>query len=152
MGRALRRARAAERHIAKIKNFRRGGMDRRMRFALALIVLTLLPSAAHAQTAAALMQQSAQAMGGLAALRALKTQALESEGKQFDSSSTQQPLGPTRQIGTFRYTLTRDLTRPRLRLEWEGKSLAGNPPARWIETIDGDIGMLQEGSGRRVEG
>jgi glyoxylase-like metal-dependent hydrolase (beta-lactamase superfamily II) len=127
-------------------------MDRRMRFALALIVLTLLPSAAHAQTAAALMQQSAQAMGGLAALRALKTQALESEGKQFDSSSTQQPLGPTRQIGTFRYTLTRDLTRPRLRLEWEGKSLAGNPPARWIEKIDGDIGMLQEGSGRRVEG
>jgi glyoxylase-like metal-dependent hydrolase (beta-lactamase superfamily II) len=127
-------------------------MNRRIRLALGLILTALLPAAAHAQTAAALLQQSAQAMGGLAALRALKTQAVESEGKQFDSSSTQQPLGPTRQIGTFRYTLTRDLTRPRLRLQWEAQSLAGNPPARWIETIDGDVGMLQEASGRRLEG
>jgi glyoxylase-like metal-dependent hydrolase (beta-lactamase superfamily II) len=127
-------------------------MDRTMRLALGFILIMLAPAAAHAQTAAGLLQQSAQAMGGLAALRAVKTQAVESEGKQFDSSSTQQPLGPTRQINTFRYTLTRDLTRPRLRLEWQGQSLTGNPPARWIETIDGDIGMLQEGSGRRGEG
>ena len=56
-------------------------------------------------------------MGGLTALRVLKSQVIESEGKQFDSSSTPQPLGPTRQITTFRYTLTRDLTQPRLQLQ-----------------------------------
>jgi glyoxylase-like metal-dependent hydrolase (beta-lactamase superfamily II) len=127
-------------------------MARRIFLALVFLLIVLLPASARAQSTAALLQQSAQAMGGLAALRALKTQTVESEGKQFDSSSTQQPLGPTRQINTFRYTLTRDLTRPRLRLQWEGQSLTGNPPARWVETIDGDVGMLQEGSGRRVEG
>src|SRR5689334_8587341 len=127
-------------------------MHRTIRLGLGFILIMLLPAAGHAQTAAALVQQSAQAMGGLAALRALKAQAVEGEGKQFDSSSTQQPLGPTRQINTFHYSLTRDLTRPRLRLEWEAKSLGGNPPIRYTETIDGDVGMLQEGSGRRGEG
>jgi hypothetical protein len=76
------------------------------------IVLAVAHATGHAQSPAALLQQSANAMGGLAALRALKTQVIESEGKQFDSSSTAQPLGPSRQITTFRSTLTRDLTRP----------------------------------------
>jgi hypothetical protein len=84
---------------------------------LALLSLVIVLAAAqvpgYAQSsAAALLQQSANAMGGLTALRALKTQVIESEGKQFDSSSTPQPLGPTRQITTFRYTLTRDHPTP----------------------------------------
>jgi len=45
-------------------------------------------STAGAQSAGALIQQSANAMGGVTALRALKTQVIESEGKQFESSST----------------------------------------------------------------
>ena len=110
-----------------------------------VIVLTTAHAPAYAQSPAALLQQSADAMGGLSALRALKTQVIESEGKQFDASSTAQPLGPTRQITTFRYTLTRDLTRPRLRLVWEGQSLGSNQTGRFIEIIDGSIGMLQEG-------
>lgn len=115
---------------------------------LSLIILFApAPGTAHAQSPAALIQQSADAMGGVTALRALKTQVVESEGKQFDSSSTPKPLGPTRQITTFRYTLTRDLTRPRLRLEWEGQSLATKQTVRFVEIIDGSIGMLQEGDG-----
>jgi glyoxylase-like metal-dependent hydrolase (beta-lactamase superfamily II) len=108
------------------------------------IVLAVAHATGHAQSPAALLQQSAHAMGGLAALRALKTQVIESEGKQFDSSSTAQPLGPSRQITTFRYTLTRDLTRPRLRLVWEGQSLASKQTVRFVEIIDGSTGMLQE--------
>jgi hypothetical protein len=108
------------------------------------IVLAVAHAAGHAQSPAALLQQSANAMGGLGALRALKTQVIESEGKQFDSSSTAQPLGPTRQINTFRYTFTRDLTRPRLRLVWEGQSLGSKQTVRFVETIDGSTGMLQE--------
>jgi glyoxylase-like metal-dependent hydrolase (beta-lactamase superfamily II) len=111
-----------------------------------VIVLGVAQAPGHAQSpAAALLQQSANAMGGLSALRALKTQVTESEGKQFDSSSTPQPLGPNRQITTFRYTLARDLTRPRLRLQWEGRSSASNQTVRFAETIDGSTGMLQEG-------
>jgi hypothetical protein len=111
-----------------------------------VIVLAVALAPGHAQSPApALLQQSANAMGGLTALRALKTQVIESEGKQFDSSSTPQPLGPTRQITTFRYTLTRDLTQPRLRLQWEAQSLASNQTVRFVEIIDGSTGMLQEG-------
>jgi glyoxylase-like metal-dependent hydrolase (beta-lactamase superfamily II) len=113
---------------------------------LVVIVLAVAQAPGYAHTpAAGLLQNSANALGGLTALRALKTQIIESEGKQFDSSSTPQPLGPTRQIATFRYTLTRDLTQPRLRLEWEGQSSGSNQTVRFVETIDGSIGMLQEG-------
>ncbi|HEX6435891.1 MAG TPA: MBL fold metallo-hydrolase [Candidatus Binatia bacterium] len=110
-----------------------------------VIVLTIAYAPAYAQSPAALLQQAADAMGGLSALGALKTQVIESEGKQFDASSTARPLGPTRQITTFRYTLTRDLTRPRLRLVWEGQSLGSKQSSRFVEIIDGSIGMLQEG-------
>ncbi|MBM4262411.1 MAG: MBL fold metallo-hydrolase [Deltaproteobacteria bacterium] len=113
--------------------------------------LAVLP-AAHAQAPAAttLLQNSARAMGGLAALRAVNNQIVESEGKQFDSSSTQQPLGATRQISTFRYTLTRDLSQPKLRLEWDGRNSARNENVRFVEVIDGNIGMLQEGAGKQT--
>ena len=120
--------------------------DIRLALLALVIVLAVAPAPGHAQSpAAALLQQSANAMGGLTALRALKTQVIESEGKQFDSSSTPQPLGPTRQISTFRYTLTRDLTQPRLRLQWEAQSSGSNQTVRFVETIDGSTGMLQEG-------
>jgi glyoxylase-like metal-dependent hydrolase (beta-lactamase superfamily II) len=118
----------------------------RVAFLALSIVLAASQAPGHAQSSAALLQQSANAMGGLTALRALKTQVIESEGKQFDSSSTPQPLGPTRQITTFRYTLTRDLTQPRLRLEWEAQSLGSNQTLRFVEIIDGSTGMLQEGA------
>ncbi len=52
-------------------------------------------AAARAQSAQALIRETAKAMGGMAALRAIKNQVVESEGKQFDSSSTPRPLGPT---------------------------------------------------------
>ena len=108
-----------------------------------LIALTVTVAEAHAQSAAALLRRSADAMGGLAALGALKNQVVESEGKQFDSSSTQQPLGPTRQINTFRYTLTRDLTQPRLRLQWAAQSLGGNPPIERVEPVAGTYGKMK---------
>ena len=124
-------------------------MPKQMRFVPCLLVMLLAlaktPSFAQAPAAVALLQGTARAMGGLPALRALKNQVIESEGKQFDSSSTNQPLGPTRQISTFRYTLTRDLTQPNLRLDWDGRNSARNEAIRYIEVIDGSIGLVQEG-------
>ena len=99
----------------------------------------------QSSAARALLEEAAKAMGGIQALRSLKNQVFESEGKQFDSSSTPRPGGATRQITTFRYTLTRDITQPRVRLEWDGQSLGRNEAIRWIEVIDGSVGLLLEG-------
>src|SRR2546427_2901114 len=115
------------------------------------LVLLLAFSAidfARAQSAQELIGETATAMGGMATLRAVKSQVIESEGKQFDSSSTPKPVGPTRQISTFRYNLTRDLTRPRLRLEWDGRNSARNENIRFVEVIDGSVGLLQEGNAK----
>jgi len=117
---------------------------------LSLVIVFVFPSLtvpaqAQSSDARALLEQSAKAMGGIQALRSLKNQAIESEGKQFDSSSTPRPGGTTRQITTFRYTLTRDVTQSRVRLEWDGQSLGRNEAIRWIEVIDGSVGLLQEG-------
>ena len=116
--------------------------------ALVLLLAFSAIDLARAQSAQELIGETATAMGGMATLRAVKSQVIESEGKQFDSSSTPKPVGPTRQITTFRYTLTRDLTRPRLRLEWDGRNSARNENIRFVEVIDGSVGLLQEGDAK----
>lgn len=68
---------------------------------LSLSLCFAAPLYAQSISARTLIERSAQAMGGMAALRAIKNQVVESEGKQFDSSSTPKPLGPTQQISTF---------------------------------------------------
>ena len=120
----------------------------RKKFISAIAILTVLllgAPAARAQAAKALLNQAVNAMGGMNALRALKNEMVESEGKQFDSSSTPQPLGPTRQVSSFRYTLTRDLTQPRVRLDWDGRNSARNESIRYLEVIDGNVGLLRDG-------
>ena len=120
-------------------------MGKLLQLAVVLVTVLLSDSNAQAQSTEALIEQAAKAMGGMHALRGLKNEAVESEGKQYDSSSTAEPLGPTRQISTFRYTLMRDLSQPRLRLEWDGRNSARNESIRYLEVIDGNIGLLREG-------
>ena len=112
-----------------------------------LLVLGFFPQAfARAQSAQTLINDAAKAMGGMAALRALKSEVVEAEGKQFDAVFPLQ-FKPNRQISSFRYTLTRDLSQPRMKLEWEARQLNRNEEIRFIEVIDGAAGLLQEGSG-----
>ena len=118
---------------------------------LAVLSVFTVSAAARAQSAQALIRETAKTMGGIAALRAIKNQVVESEGKQFDSSSTPRPLGPTRQISTFRSSLTRDLTQPRLRLEWESRNSARGETIRFVEVIDGSAGLLQEGEAKTAK-
>ena len=115
---------------------------------LALVLpLALIPSKSlHAQSAQALLGDAAKAMGGMAALRALKNEVVEAEGKQFDTAFPLQPKAG-RQITSFRYTLTRDLAQPRMRIEWEARHLTRNEDIRFVEIIDGSVGLLQEGTG-----
>jgi len=121
-------------------------MRRQNTWLLAFILTGFAAIPAHAQSARTLVYQAAQAMGGMAVLRAVTNQLIDSEGKQFDSSSTSKPLGPTRQISTFRYTLTRDLTRPKIRLQWESRNTARGQAVHFVEAIDGEVGSLLEGA------
>ncbi|MET0690363.1 MAG: hypothetical protein ABWZ38_04980 [Candidatus Binatia bacterium] len=57
-------------------------------FASILFLVSITAGTAHGQSAQALIAETAKAMGGMAALRAIKNHVVESEGKQFDSSST----------------------------------------------------------------
>jgi hypothetical protein len=109
-----------------------------------LVANYFFPNEAAAQSAQALIQDAAKAMGGMAALRAVKNQTVEAEGKQFDAVFPLQHK-PGRQITSFRYTLTRDLTQPRMRLEWEGRQLSRNEEIRFLEVIDRSAGLLEEG-------
>lgn len=125
---------------------------RRALLAACLIVLPARPAAAQSPDARALLEQAAKAMGGLAALRALKSEVIESEGKQFEHAAAKRPGDPSRQTGRFRYTLTRDLVQPRLRLDWASQRLGQRAESvHYLEVIDaaggldGAVGLLEEG-------
>jgi glyoxylase-like metal-dependent hydrolase (beta-lactamase superfamily II) len=124
-------------------------MSKKITAVLSLVILYLIagtfPARAQSSDARALLQEAAKAMGGMQALRALKNQVVESEGKQFDHTSTKRPGAPSQQVAVFRSTLTRDLTQPRLRLEWDARtSYPRDATVRWVEVIDGSVGLLQE--------
>ena len=93
-------------------------MSNRIRGILSLAILYwiagTIPAQAQSSDARTLLQEAAKAMGGAPALRALKNQVVESEGKQFDHTSTKRPGAPSQQVAVFRSTLTRDLTQPRI--------------------------------------
>ncbi len=121
-----------------------------------LLMLSLLSSllfaersSVHAQNngTGAILEETAQAMGGLKTLHALKNQVVESEGQQFEPEQALRPGGQPRHVADYRLRLTRDITKPRLRLEWDGKTFyPRESPVRYLEIVDGDVGMLQEGS------
>lgn len=115
--------------------------------ALVLVFLAAgkVPVQAQGADARALLREAAQAMGGVKAVRALKTQVVVSEGQQFEPEQAMRPGGQARHVGDFRYTLTREIAKPRLRLDWEGKTFYPREgPVRYLEIIDGDVGLLQE--------
>jgi glyoxylase-like metal-dependent hydrolase (beta-lactamase superfamily II) len=125
-------------------------MSKKIGGILSLVILYWIagtfPAQAQSSDAKAILQEAAKAMGGTQALRSLKNQVVESEGKQFDHTSTKRPGNPSQQVASFRSTLTRDLTQMRLRLEWDGRTAyPRDATVRWVEVIDGSVGLLQEG-------
>lgn len=119
--------------------------------ALLLFFASFTGQSVLAQTPQTLLAEAANAMGGMAALRALRNEIVEADGKQFDTAFPLQ-FKPGRQITSFRYTLIRDLDQPRMRLEWEARQLSRNEDIRYVEIIDGSVGLLQEGSGATKTG
>jgi glyoxylase-like metal-dependent hydrolase (beta-lactamase superfamily II) len=117
---------------------------------LALAAAGAFAADARSSEARALLEQAAKAMGGMTALRALKSQLVESQGKQFEHASVERPGGPSRHTADFHSTLTRDLTGPRLRLDWESRLLGRRVETiRYVEVIDGPVGLLEESAGKQ---
>ena len=118
-----------------------------IRFSLLLLVLSVanIPALAQNGEATAMLEETAHAMGGVEALHALINQVLEGSGQQFEPEQALRPGGQARRVADFRYTLTREIASPRLRLEWNGRTIYPREvPVRYIEIIDGDYGLLQE--------
>ena len=92
-----------------------------------------------------LLEEAAVAMGGMDALRALRSQVIVSEGKQYEPEQALRPGGPTRMVAEFGYRLLRDLTGPRVRLEWSGQRLYPRQgPVNYVEIIDGEVGSIEQ--------
>ena len=116
---------------------------------LLLLILGVATIPTHAQSgeATAILEETARAMGGLQALRALTNQVLEVSGQQFEPEQALRPGGQARHVADFRYTLTREIASSRVRLEWNGRTFYPREnPVRYLEIIDGNDGLLQEGN------
>ena len=128
-------------------------LERRLCFLLVVLFLLLAGLAGvHAQSpnARALLEESANAMGGLKALRAVKNQVVVSAGHQFEPEQSLVPDGPARHVAEFRYKLLREPANRRLRLEWNGQRFYPREnPVRYIEVIDGSKGFIEETRGTR---
>lgn len=112
-------------------------MSKRICGVLSLVFVFLaaeaFPVQAQSADAKALLEEAARAMGGMKALRSLKNQVVESEGKQFEHASPQRPLGPSKQVSRFRYTLDArpDPATAAARLGWPNLISTGRiPPIR----------------------
>lgn len=112
---------------------------------LFVVVGANIPVQAQDEEASAILEETAQAMGGLQALRGLSNQMLEVSGQQFEPEQALMPGGEARHVADFRYTLTREIANPALRLEWDARTIyPRDGTVRFLEIIDGDYGLLQE--------
>lgn len=125
-------------------------MDIRQMLILALVLLAamggwLFVSSSSIDPDNDLVEAAAAAMGGLEALRSIKTQVIVAAGQSFEPEQTYTPGAESVHVSDFRYTLTRELSSERLRLEWQRETFY--PFVRtlqYTEVIDGTEGFRSE--------
>jgi glyoxylase-like metal-dependent hydrolase (beta-lactamase superfamily II) len=111
--------------------------------ALALLVIASCSS----KGSPGLVDRTADAMGGGTALQTVQTQKVVASGAWFEPEQTFRPEDDPRQVSTFNYTLSQDLSGDRLRYDW---SRDISPPTQiYAETVDRDQGIVTgtDGSG-----
>jgi hypothetical protein len=114
---------------------------------LLCLASTVAPAWAQSEESRTILEESAQAMGGLNALRGLTNQVVEVSGQQFEPEQGLRPGGEARHVADFRYTLIREMAAPRMRLEWNATTFYPRDGAvQFLEIIDGEYGLLQETS------
>jgi glyoxylase-like metal-dependent hydrolase (beta-lactamase superfamily II) len=116
-----------------------------------LLAFSLLAIAAcSSKGSPGLVDRTADAMGGSAALQAVQTQKVVATGTWFEPEQTFRPEDDPRQVSTFSYTLSSDLAADRFRYDWS-RDITYPFAATQVygETVDRDQGLVtgSDGSG-----
>jgi glyoxylase-like metal-dependent hydrolase (beta-lactamase superfamily II) len=120
-----------------------------LRWITVTAVLTLLIACSSApptgpEAGKALVEEAAAAMGGWDNINAIKTQEILTGGADWEPMQSLEPKGEPRQVDMFGQSILVDLESNKLRLSHDGKRTYPAPaPVKFIEVIDGDVGMLQ---------
>ena len=96
------------------------------------------------------VDKSARALGGIETLQALRSQKIVASGTWFEPEQTFRPGDDSRQVSTFRYTLTHDLAADRIRYDWSRDiSFPFVTTQLYSEVVDREQGLLTgaDGSG-----
>ena len=97
-----------------------------------------------------LVERTADAMGGSAALQTIQTQKVVASGTWFEPEQTFRPGDDPRQVSTFSYTLIYDLAAARFRYDWSRDiSCPFVATQLYAEVVDRDQGLVTgtDGSG-----
>lgn len=124
-------------------------MNRSTLSLLALTPFLLLAGCSGGGGGMTVLERTAQAMGGAAALQGVKTQRIAATGHWFEPEQTFQPADAPRDVSTYQVTVTQDLSADRLRYDWS-HSLTYPSPANLVfsEVIDGSQGFVDGNDSR----
>ena len=118
-------------------------------FAIFLALLMLLSACSSApptgpDAARALIEQSAGAMGGWAAMDAVKSQEIITAGGDLEPLQAVKPDGEPRVINRFSQGIIVDFEKKRMRISFDGiREYPNTQAVKFFEIIDGDAGMLE---------
>jgi glyoxylase-like metal-dependent hydrolase (beta-lactamase superfamily II) len=91
-----------------------------------------------------LIDESAAAIGGWAAMDMVKVQQIITAGGDFEPMQAVKPDGEARVINRFSQGIIYDFENKRMRLTFDGiREYPTTQPLKFVEVIDGDIGMLE---------
>src|SRR5215813_5302232 len=118
-------------------------------FVIAFVLLMLLsacssPAPSGPDAARALIDESAAAMGGWAAMDAVKVQQIITAGADFEPMQAVKPNGEPRVINRFSQGIIYDFENKRMRLTMDSvREYPNTQPVKFTEVIEGDTGMLE---------
>jgi glyoxylase-like metal-dependent hydrolase (beta-lactamase superfamily II) len=118
-------------------------------FAIVLGLLLFLSACASTSptgpdAARALIDESAAAIGGWAALDAVKSQELITIGGDLEPLQAVEPNGQPRVINRFSQNIVADFEKGRMRLSFDAiREYPNTLPVKFVEVIEGDTGMLE---------
>jgi len=118
-------------------------------FGIVLALLVLLSACSSAQpmgpdAARALIEESAAAMGGWAALDAVKSQEIITAGGDLEPMQAVKPDGEPRVINRYSQGIIVDFEKQLTRVTFDGiREYPTTQPVKFVEVISGDVGMLE---------
>ncbi len=94
--------------------------------------------------ARALIEESADSIGGWQAMDSIKAQEIVTGGGDWEPHQAPEPGAPGPQVNNFAQTVLVDFEKGRLKLTFDAKRTYPAPgPVKFAEVIEGDIGVLQ---------